>query len=153
MPRNIDLFNEVVGLIFAQLYESFPVVTEIDRRMIGEGLGLKLLHDTPGPLGTKSIKFADPIDGMKFDDFLRSAASWLVSEGFVRSLHGDCLSHIVLTSKALAALNMMPEVVEAKTPGTSLTELANDVATDTRRAAITKIVGEVIGYAVKAVSS
>jgi hypothetical protein len=31
VPVNIQEFNKIAGFVFAQLYASFPVVTDIDR--------------------------------------------------------------------------------------------------------------------------
>jgi hypothetical protein len=37
-PPNIDEFNQIAALVFAQLYRAFPVVVDIDREAI-EGVG------------------------------------------------------------------------------------------------------------------
>jgi hypothetical protein len=38
---NIDEFNQIAALVFAQLYREFPVVVDIDRGVgcVGNGLG------------------------------------------------------------------------------------------------------------------
>jgi hypothetical protein len=39
-PPNIDEFNQIAALVFAQLYREFPVVVDIDKRAIAKALGV-----------------------------------------------------------------------------------------------------------------
>ena len=42
-PANIQEFNQIVGLIFAQLYKSFPAGQDIDKEGIAKRWGLRRL--------------------------------------------------------------------------------------------------------------
>jgi hypothetical protein len=39
-PANVQEFNTVAGLIFAQLYRAFPGVEDIDRKSIAKAMGV-----------------------------------------------------------------------------------------------------------------
>ncbi|PLX36223.1 MAG: hypothetical protein C0606_16120 [Hyphomicrobiales bacterium] len=157
MPRNIDLFNELVGLVFAQLYDRFPVASNIDRKKIGEAIGLELISSEINKKGQEQVKFVDPVEGLSFERLLLNTTRWLIHEGFIRSERNDAMVSVVLTSKALTALNAMPASLvpqeDERSFGDQLSGLARETATEARRSAITKIVGEVVGHFVRAATS
>jgi hypothetical protein len=109
-PANIAEFNTIVGLLFAQLYERFPIPIEhIQRQLIASGMGVSTAtwetHILPS--------------GRPFSEVLASSLNWLTEEGYIRSRGPGSYEEVALTQKALAALNAVPQGLSASV-GTSL---------------------------------
>ncbi len=107
--KRIDHFNTMVGLIFAQLYENFPIPTEIDEAAIADAMGV-----TKTPNSAREHKqqfdFEDLPSGDPFLAVFWAALTWLRDEGFIRGGGRDLpIGDIILTSKALVAMNATPE--------------------------------------------
>lgn len=93
---NIELFNGIVGKIFAILYEKFPVETSITYiDLIDELIDNKVYERTLG-------------DG----EFVDATVNWLIKAGYVYERGGD----IVLSAKGLEVLRAMPESVDPEIP-------------------------------------
>ncbi len=135
MARNIETFNEIVGLIFAFCYERFPEPTTLPSNLFVERLADNVSETDANLLTMFTIDF-------------------LVDEGFLRAaVIGDIkqTNTYVLTSRALLALNATPDFLQ-HSHGDELSDLAKKSADDARRSAVSKVVGEVIGYAFRAAS-
>jgi hypothetical protein len=139
----MDDFNTVVGLIFKQTLDSFPVARDIDQEaiVIAMGIGLesgKALADLHLPSGSK------------YSELLWHTAVWLRDEGYIQSRGKTVLERVVLTSKALAVMNATPAGI-GRNLGDKLSDVAQHAASETGRAAIGGIAGEIIGGFAKGV--
>lgn len=151
MAENIETFNAIVGLIFDQLYRAFPVDVDIDVEHIAKTLGygepILNMGRAGGYAGYDTGRLPD---GTSVNEFVSAAADWLKSEGFVRTNPHDPLVSVILTAKALAALNASPSSLEPKL-GSKLAGAVKAAGTETGRAAIGETVGQIIGAVVKSV--
>lgn len=92
---NIDDFDKAVGLIFARLYEHFPVRISIDYKILGESSAIG-----PDWLG----EYARQVS------LFSSTMSWLVEAGYVwcgiRDERSGVFTDSVLSAKGLEILHM-----------------------------------------------
>ncbi|EHD22630.1 MULTISPECIES: hypothetical protein [Brenneria] len=94
---NIEKFNELVGIIFAKLYESFPLKRDL---FTDDILGKEFLASNSQEIGTSAedeIFFLDSID-------------WLLMSGYIVGARssGGC-HNVVLTAKGLEVLKAVPQ--------------------------------------------
>jgi hypothetical protein len=98
-PPNIAEFNTIVALIFAQLYEAFPVSVDlIDRDGIAKAMGITgnwSEHRLPS--------------GRTFGQILAYTLGWLSNQRYTMSNGSHSAARVTLTDKGLAALNRMPQ--------------------------------------------
>ena len=97
-PLNIQEFNKVAGLVFAQLYKAFPILEDIDRKGIAKAMGV---------VGDDWTKHTLP-SGRSFHEVLRWTILWLRDEGYTRAAGTLPTEHVILTTKGLAAMNAVP---------------------------------------------
>jgi hypothetical protein len=134
-PINIGEFNSIAGLIFAQLYESFPLaVATLNSRAIERAMEM-----SSGCLAS----------GRSFDDVLRHSVAWLYDEGYIRSNGLTAYEGMTLTQKGLAALNAVPQGLSA-TVGSSLVEATSDSGRNW--SGVGDLVGGVIGGFTKSIT-
>jgi hypothetical protein len=69
IPSNIREFNEIAGVIFARLYQAFPVSLNLDRNWIAQSLGHQMSDKLPS--------------GRPFNEVLIHTGHWLLTEGFI----------------------------------------------------------------------
>jgi hypothetical protein len=75
-PANINEFNQIAGLIFAQLYAQFPVIIPlIDRQAIADAFGV---------VGADWSAHKLPSD-RSFSEMLSYTTGWLVNQGYIVS--------------------------------------------------------------------
>jgi hypothetical protein len=116
---NIETFNTVVGLILADLYESFPV--PINLSAFDYALRAGLIADTTD---------------MNTEDETPASASieWLVEEGFIRSGVKDVSNgyapYSVLTQKGLQLLSIPDVLGKKESMGTQMANAAKSGALD-----------------------
>lgn len=109
-PANIAEFNAIAGLVFAQLYERFPMPIEhIQRKSIAEAMGV-----ATGTWETHVLP-----SGRSFSEVLAASLNWLTEEGYIRSEGPGSYERVALTRKGLEALNAVPQGLSASV-GTSL---------------------------------
>lgn len=144
-PKRIDHFNTIVGLIFAQLYENFPIPQGIDEGAIADAMGVGYTQrETDPPL----YDFAPLSNGDGFEWMVMAAMAWLVEEGFVRRDTEMSSSEPVLTAKALAVMNATPPgLAGGKSIGSQLSDAARGAGRTASNAAIGDLVGQAIGAA------
>jgi hypothetical protein len=109
-PPNIAEFNTIVGHVFAQLYERFPLPIEhIQPQAIASAMGIS------------SADWANHVlpSGRTFNAVLVHTLNWLTEEEYIRSLGPGTYERVGLTQKGLAALNAVPKGLSASV-GTSL---------------------------------
>src|SRR5262245_57683524 len=108
-PANIQEFNRIAGLVFAQLYAQFPTEVDIDRQAIANAFGVEGSdwggHQLPS--------------GKSFDEVLSGTIGWLKHQGYTASFGDHPSQRVMLTEKGSAALNAVPQGLSA-TVGSSL---------------------------------
>jgi hypothetical protein len=155
MRDNIDYFNEAVGLIFSDLYSAFPKRIAVDPRGIAERMGVQLSFPEPpkrpdlrlSPIDD-SPRFATLDTGVEFEAMLKSTKQWLQDEGFIRGGDGEGRGQFQLTAKALTAMNATPQGL-SEPLGSKLSAAVKATGSDTRRAVICEVVGQILGAATK----
>ena len=142
--HRVDFFKVMVGLIFSQLYDAFPISKKLNIDKIAEAMYIS----------SDSTGFRAIFDGSKFELILNSSLIWLKEEGFLRSGGDiDYFSNIVLTARAFTVIDNVPldkgqdlkllgffakrkddkDRPEAKTPGLALRQLSKDIADQARK--------------------
>lgn len=119
--QNIDLFNEYVARVLAQLYESFPVKEKLDAGTISGHTDLDrvgTILDAPDGSESKEARVA------------YGTISWLVNNGYVHAdsrLDGRYYDGCALTDKGLMVLRAVPDSVQiTETFGDSLVRLIEE---------------------------
>jgi hypothetical protein len=94
-PQNIEEFNIIAGLAFAQLYKAFPARVDIDRQAIAKEMGFS--PDTD--LSKHRLQ-----SGRSFSEILAYTLSWLQDEKFINPPLGPQYAswqHLVLSKERL----------------------------------------------------
>ena len=145
---NIDEFNQIAALVFAQLYREFPVVVDIDQGAIAKAFGV-----SEGTWGNHMLP-----SGRSFNVVLSGTIGWLRVEGYIVGFGAIPISSVVLTTKGLKAMHAVPSPLkEIIGPvGTVGTELRN--ATETRSGVLDlsklgDLIGGVLGGYTKSLGS
>jgi hypothetical protein len=142
-PPNIDEFNKIAAMVFAQLYKEFPVPIDINREVIAKAM------DVPEK---DWGNFTLP-SGRSFAVILNTTIGWLkAAEYTMTSDPANPSKSVILTTKGLRALNSVPSPLR-ETIGTELRE-----ATETHSGAfdlsrIGDLIGGMIGGLWKSVGS
>ena len=97
-PLNIQEFNTITGLIFAQLHKAFPGAEDIDRTGIAKAMGVA---------GDDWSKHMLP-SGRSFDKVLAYTIGWLNAEEYMKAYGAHPSQNVMLTTKGLAATNAVP---------------------------------------------
>lgn len=130
LPPNIREFNEITGGIFGQLYAIFPAIKDIDATEVANALG----HS----LGDKLES------GRTFGEVLAYTVGWLVSEAFIHSFGVHPRERVVLTTKALAAMNAIPEKL-GPSLGSQFANAAKQSSSDAGKIKLAELVGTFLG--------
>jgi|ERR1700716_2505993 hypothetical protein len=139
-PANVTEFNVIVGLVFAQLYEQFPVpVGHLHEGAIGVAMG--------AAASSEWSAHALP-SGRPLGEVLLHSVKWLSEEGYVRSGGLTPYEQVTLTEKGLAALNSVPQGLSA-TVGSSLVKATS--GSERNLSGIGDLVGGMIGGLAKSV--
>jgi hypothetical protein len=141
VPANIGEFNTIVGLIFAQLYEAFPVLVDlIDRDGIAKAMGV-----------TENWPAHKLPSGRTLNEMMAYTIAWLAAQRYTMSSGAHPAERVTLTDKGLAALNRMPQGLS----GTVGSELVKARSETGRRdwAGIGDLVGGVLGGFTKSVTT
>lgn len=99
LPPNVQEFNVIAGLIFNQLYKSFPILVElIDRPAIAEALGAQgsdwSAHKLPS--------------GRSCGEVIAYTISWLAREEYIVAAGAHPAERVTLATKGLIAMNAVP---------------------------------------------
>jgi hypothetical protein len=130
LPTNIREFNEITGVIFAQLYAVFPIVQNIDADEVAKLLGHSLIDRMES--------------GRTFSEVLSYTVSWLVSEQFIHSSGAHPRERVCLTTKALAAMNAVPEKLN-QSIGLQITDAAKRSSSNEGKLKLVELVGTLLG--------
>jgi hypothetical protein len=140
-PANVTEFNVIAGLVFAQLYEQFPVrVGHLHEGAIGMAMGAA----APSEWSTHVLP-----SGRSLGEVLFHSVKWLSEEGYVRSAGLTPYEQVTLTEKGLAALNSVPQGLST-TVGSSLVKATS--GSERNWSGVGDLVGGMIGGFTKSVS-
>ena len=126
--KNIDQFNEIAGLVFAELFESFPLRNDLSPTEIAnakEEYDFKIAYET---------------------------IRWLSAYGYIETsggcLNGDCQA--TLTPKGFGVLNVIPEGIKEKSSsyGQLITEAAKETALEQGKKGLGELAAKAIAYGV-----
>lgn len=132
VPANVEEFSKIAGLIFAQLYEAFPVTVNIDSDAVAEAMGVK-----------GKDWFAHKLaSGRSFGEVFGCTIAWLASEDYIRSGGSHPAAHVILTTRGLQAMNAI---------GTALVQAAGKDTRDLTR--VGSLLGGILGGAYKTIAS
>jgi hypothetical protein len=137
-PENIVEFNQITGLVFAQLYAEFPSPVTINRSAIANALGAQSSdwsHRLPS--------------GKTVGDQIAGTIGWLNNQHYITSFGSHPAEYAVLTKEGLAALNAVPQGLSA-TVGSSLVNAASDTQRDWSK--IGDLVGGALGGFTKSIT-
>jgi hypothetical protein len=105
VPPNIQEFNQVAGLIFAQLYKIFPRIEDIDRNGIAEAMGVPALEGTSW--GDHKL-----VSGQSFNEMLAHTIGWLNDQDYIKAFGSHPSQRVVLTDLGLRAMNAIPSALD-----------------------------------------
>lgn len=147
MAENFGAFNQVVGLVFDQLYRAFPVAIEVDYEEIAGKLSISVAPYVAPEMvfGLRSKVFDEIVPGVALDEFTDQAVKFLESEGF---LQRQDKYYFRLSAKALTLLNAPLPGLE-KSAGTQIVEVSKDLGSVAGRQAMSEVIGQVIGAAAR----
>lgn len=124
--KNIDQFNEVVGLVFAKLYQEFPNETTLD-----------ISEFTYEDVNQYKVD-CDGIDIWQLDGhpkLVRSAIEWLIEESYISNVSRPNAYNPLhflkcrLTNKGFVALDALPQGLQSsETLGDQLVGFAKESA-------------------------
>jgi hypothetical protein len=130
LPANIREFNEITGVIFAELYAVFPDLKDINAEEVAKALGYSI--------GDKMES------GRTFSEVLSLTAGWLAAEEFTRPFGPHPRSRVVLTTKALAAMNATPEKLK-QSLGSQIADAAKQGSSNEGKLKLAELVGTLLG--------
>jgi hypothetical protein len=137
-PPNIQEFNTIAGLVFAQLYEALPSRKNIDFDRVAREMGVEgkdwSAHKLPSGRGLRAT-ISETID-------------WLNAEEFIRSHGLSPPEQVTLTTKGLAVMNAVPEGLKEKL-GVELTKAVDQKS----YSGIGDLIGGILGGFTKSMGS
>jgi hypothetical protein len=134
LPPNIEEFNTIAGLIFAQLYQAFPILVDlIDRQAVAKAMGVG------ADLATHKLP-----SGRSFADVFVHTISWLNAEDYIKAAGGHPAERVTLSTKGLAAMNAVPPGLEHSL-GSELTKAAGDHSAPGVATRVAEIMGAFAG--------
>ena len=123
-------FNEITAVIFSQLYGSFSVERDLDPAAIANVLGVSTSTNLPS--------------GRSFNIVFISTLGRLIHEGFVHSYGHLHKERCVLTTKAMAVMNVVPP--KLKQPfAAELTEATKNGSSDANKKKMAELMGSFFG--------
>jgi hypothetical protein len=131
LPPTMQEFNEITAVIFGKLFERFPVARSISPDEVAAVLGLA------------DIRQQMP-SGLLFKEAFASTMDWLISEDFIRALGPLRSDGIVLTTKGMAAMNIVPPSL-SRPLGSELADASKQASTEGGKTRISQMMGDFWG--------
>ena len=145
--NNIDLFNEYVSVIFAKLYEEFP---------LGVDINVEDVTTHKVEIDDWSGQANSPIP--KENEIFTATAEWLYQSGYIITVKGNSpisepgIKWATLTPKAMEALNTSPKSLSGgQSIGSAISEAAREGATETAKKYATQALSLAAGFVGQAV--
>jgi hypothetical protein len=114
VPANVEEFNKIAGLIFAQLYKAFPFIEDIDSHEIARAMEIG---------GSDADWTAHMLpSGRSFGQVLFHTMNWLIHQGYIEPFGTHDAERVMLMEKGLMAMNATPFGREGQTVGAELKE-------------------------------
>ncbi|PNG32209.1 hypothetical protein A1395_22135 [Pseudomonas protegens] len=140
---NIERFDELTGLVFSKLYQSFPIAIDLHVMQFADALVYdKPLNEDELSQGGEPLEFFD------------NTIQWLIESGYVVSRHISSYRYTfetcTLTAKALEVLKAVPQSVGGETLGGRLAAAAADGATGKLKELAGEVLSKGYGLAVNA---
>jgi hypothetical protein len=148
LPPNIQEFNQIVLVVFSQLYVAHPMERTLDPTEIAAVIGVS-------PTGTLP-------SGRRFDEVFESTMQWLQTQGFTKSYGSYARERATLTARALVAMNAVPPALQtpsgtipslpktSATTGSTIVEATKQAASYGNRTQLAELAGSFIGGIIKA---
>jgi hypothetical protein len=136
LPPNIKEFNQIIAVIFAQLYIVHPLPKTLEPDEVAEVLGVAPNATLPS--------------GRPFNEVFAHTVVWLLHQGYIFSNGHHPRDRDVLTDKALAAMNVVQPAL-GMTRGSELVDATKEAASEAGKGRIAELVGTVIGSIIKTV--
>jgi hypothetical protein len=143
LPANIQEFNKIAGLIFAQLYKAFPRAEDIDRNGIAEAMSIPALDGD----NWAQHKLAS---GNNFNDTLAFTIGWLNSQDYIKAFGSHPSQRVVLADRGLRAMNAVPSTLNQSIGAALKDEVDKGASRDLSR--IGDFIGGVFGGFYKSVA-
>jgi hypothetical protein len=124
-------FDEITAVIFSKLFDAFPIAQKISPDEIAAVLGIA------------DIRQRMP-SGRLFKEVFASTQNWLIREEFIRGLGPLPSDGLVLTTKGMAALRIVPLSL-GRPLGSELADATNQASTEAGQRKIAGLIGEVLG--------
>jgi hypothetical protein len=141
-PPNINEFNQIAALVFAQLYREFPVEVDIDRGAIAKALGV-----SEGDWGNHV-----PPSGRSFAHVLSGTIGWLKADNYTLASGPVPFQRVILTTKGLQVMNAVPSPLK-ETVGTELRKATETSSGGFDLSKLGDLIGGVIGGITKSIGS
>jgi hypothetical protein len=144
VPANICEFNQIAGLIFAQLYKAFPRIEDVDRNGIAEAMSVPALDGA----SWENHKLAS---GHSFNEMLAYTIGWLNDQDYIKAFGSHPSQRVILTDRGFRAMNAVPSAL-AQSIGSALkNEADKGISRDLGK--IGDFVGGMFGGFVKSMGS
>jgi len=140
-PRNIEVFNRVVLLTLAKLYESFPTPTDIDAGKIG----YEAAHDAQDEYEAFEV----------ITTVASSSIAFLIEEGFLRyepslrTMSGPGFPGARLTLKGFTLLGSVPSTVDGAVDRRPFADQLRGVVNEGAKGSIAELVKLLFAGSVK----
>jgi hypothetical protein len=141
-PPNIVEFNQIAGLIFAQLYREFPIVVDLDQGTIAKAFGV-----AEGNWGNHILS-----SGRAFNAVLSGTIGWLKADGYTMAFGPSAFQNVILTTKGLQAMEAVPAPLKENV-GTQLQKATETSSGVFDLSKIGDLSGGVIGGVTKSLGS
>lgn len=116
---NIERFDQLVGEIFASLYDSFPVAKKLEAEKFVRPI-----------LGSKTPESIDLNRTVELEVFFDSSMTWLRQSGYIyfegEQSNPKAFYQCVLTAKTLAVLKAEPKNLTGTSLGSELKKATKD---------------------------
>ncbi|WP_316203355.1 hypothetical protein [Bradyrhizobium sp. SZCCHNS3051] len=129
LPPNIEEFNELTAVIFAQLYIVHPLPKTLEPDEVAGVLGRPPAATLPS--------------GRPFNDVFAHTVGWLVHEKYIYPNGAHPRERVQLTDKALVAMNVVPPSL-GRSRGSELVDATKSASTEAGRGRLGEIVAAVV---------
>jgi hypothetical protein len=137
LPPNIEEFNELIAVIFAQLYIAHPMPKTLEPAEVAEVLG--------------RVPTATLPSGRTFNDVFAHTVGWLVHERYIYPNGSHPRERAQLTDKALVAMNVVPPQLN-RSRGSVLVDVSNQGSADSRRGKFAELGSGIVSAVVEGIT-
>lgn len=140
---NIERFDQLTGVVFSRLYNSFPITLDLNVMEFDEILSPNMAMDP-----------ASIYAGGEVFDFFTNTIEWLIEAGYIVSRQDSSYAYTfercTLTAKALEILKATPSSLGGETLGGTLAAAVKDGATSKLKDLASEVLSKGYGFATTA---